>query len=455
MLAVGVLAFVGIRALGANLHVRAVPDAPVIVASSTSAPANGLLGVLLAMVIVIAASRALGALFKGMHQPPVIGEVLAGILLGPTFFGRAAPALSAVVLPSSLGRELGVIAGLGVLFYMFIVGIDLDVGGLRGKLRSTLTIAQSSIMLPFLFGAAVALWLYPRLAPPQVSFGVFAMFMGLALSVTAFPVLARILSDGGMLRTRLGQTAIGCAAVSDVLAWCLLAFTVGVARERLDGAVRTLLLALAYIAVVVGVVRPLIKRVSAQQDARGNVSSGVIGIAFVGVLLSAFVTELIGIHALFGAFLLGAMVPHDSLLARELTRRLEDIVKMLLLPAFFALVGLKTQMGLVRGTEDFATCALIVLLACAGKLAGTALAARATGLGVRDALSLGVLMNTRGLMELIVLDVGLELGVISPKLFAMLVVMALATTLLTAPLLQALTRRNSLSEEEELSVAGG
>ncbi len=255
--------------------------------------------------------------------------------------------------------------------------------------------------------------------------------------MTAFPVLARILTDRGMQRSRLGVIALTCAAVDDVSAWCLLAFVVSVVRPDQQGALLTLGLVLVYVLLMLVCVRPLLARYVAKHDA-GGLTRSSLGLVLLGLLLSALATEAIGIHALFGAFLFGALIPHDSRLARELGERVESVTLALFLPAFFAFTGMRTQIGLLGGTEDWLWCALIVLVASLGKFGGSFAAARLTGLATRDALALGVLMNTRGLMELIVLNVGLDLGVLTPKLFAMLVIMAVVTTLATSPILDAL-----------------
>jgi Kef-type K+ transport system membrane component KefB len=334
-----------------------------------------------------------------------------------------------------------VIAQLGVILYMFLVGLELNPGVLRGRAHATVAISHASIIVPFLLGAALALVLYPRLSSSEVSFTSFALFVGVAMSITAFPVLARILTDRGMQKTRLGVLALGCAATDDVTAWCLLAFVVGVAQARVSGAVLVLGLTAAYIGFMVLVVRPVARRFLARLD-EGGLSQGVVAVVFGALLLSALATEAIGVHALFGAFLLGAVIPHDSAVAGAFTRKLEDLVTVLLLPAFFAFTGMRTRIGLVSGLEEWLVCGLIVLVATAGKFGGTLAAARLTDLGWREAAALGLLMNTRGLMELIALNIGLDLKVISPALFAMMVVMALATTVATAPLLHLLTPRS-------------
>jgi Kef-type K+ transport system membrane component KefB len=338
---------------------------------------------------------------------------------------------------------LGVVAQLGVILYMFLVGLELNGDTLRGRAHATVVVAHASIVCPFVVGSALALYLYPRLSSSDVPFTSFALFMGVAMSITAFPVLARILTDRGMTRTDLGVLALTCAAVNDVTAWCLLALVVGVAQAKVSGAVLILLGALAYLGFMFLAFRPLAARLVARYDGR-RLPRGVVAAVFLGLLLSALATEAIGIHALFGAFLFGAVIPHDSTVAREFTKKLEDVVTVLLLPAFFAFTGMRTQIGLISGGENWLLCGLIVLGATAGKLGGTFGAARLAGLDRRTSASLGVLMNTRGLMELIVLNIGLDLRVISPTLFAMMVLMALATTLATTPVVKVLTPRPAL-----------
>jgi Kef-type K+ transport system membrane component KefB len=279
------------------------------------------------------------------------------------------------------------------------------------------------------------LYLYPRLSHSGVPFTSFALFMGVAMSITAFPVLARILTDRGIQKTQLGVVALGCAATDDVTAWCLLAFVVGVAQAKIGGAFAVLGLTLAYIAVMFLVVRPAATRFFARYTAEDDLTPNLVALVFAALLISALITEYIGIHAVFGAFLLGAIIPHDSPVARALTGKLEDLVTILLLPAFFAFTGMRTEIGLVSGYEQWLVCGLIILVATAGKFGGTLVAGRLTGLAWRDATALGLLMNTRGLMELIVLNIGLDLNVISPTLFAMMVVMALVTTMAASPLL--------------------
>jgi Kef-type K+ transport system membrane component KefB len=442
MIAAAALVFWLVLARGEGLVATGAPGPARPAAAAAGAPVNTLLHVLLALVVVIVCARLLGAVFARLHQPPVMGEVLAGILLGPSLLGAVAPDVGAFILPPAIGPHLAVLAQVGVILFMFLVGVELDLSRLRRHVRSAVAISHASIVLPFVLGAGLALWLYPTLAGQGVAFSVFALFLGVSLSVTAFPVLARILTDRKLQRTQIGVIALTCAAVGDVTAWCMLAFVVGVVNARAGDAAITVALAAGYVVVMVAVVRPLAVRFTRAQEGR-EITQATMVVVLTALLASALATEAIGIHAIFGAFLLGALVPHDSRLAHEVTHKLEAPVVIVLLPAFFAFIGMRTEIGLVSGAEQWAICAAVIGVACAGKFGGSFLAGVVTGLGWRPAAAVGVLMNTRGLMELIVLDVGLDLGVLSPVLFAMLVIMAVVTTLATTPILHLLTRRTA------------
>jgi len=353
------------------------------------------------------------------------------------------------LLPKEAAGHLGIIAQLGAILYMFIVGLELNTGQVRSLAHSVVSVSLLSIVVPFVLGSALALWLYPMLSNDSVPFTSFSLFVGVALAITAFPVLARILSDRKLDRTTLGVTALGAAAIGDVAAWCLLAFVVGVAKAEMSAALMVIVCAALFVGVMVLLVRPLVT-LFVRRTGDQPPSTGTTAIVIVGVLLAGLTTEAIGIHAVFGAFLMGVLIPHDSRLARDVTRKLSDVVAVLLLPAFFAYTGLRTQIGLVSTSSEWLTCGTIVCVATIGKFASAMLAARATGHGWRDAAAIGSLMNTRGLMELIVLNIGLDLGVISPTLFAMMVVMALVTTMMTAPLLRMLLpqSRNAVEPRE-------
>jgi Kef-type K+ transport system membrane component KefB len=397
-----------------------------------------LLHVLLALVVIVIAARTLGAIFRWLHQPQVMGEVVAGLLLGPSFLGWLAPQLSSQLLPPAIAPFLAVIAQVGVILFMFLVGLELDTNLLRQRTRATIAISHTSIVVPFLLGAGLALWLYPRFAGGGISFTAFALFIGVAMSVTAFPVLARILTDTKMQTSRMGVLALACAAVDDVTAWCLLGLVVGVARSQPGHVLLTVAAAIAFILFMLLIARRGAVWLARRQTSQGTTTQPMFAIVCVSLLLSALLTERIGIHALFGAFLLGAIVPHDSHLARDIREKCEDLVIVLFLPVFFAFTGMRTQIGLLEEPADWLVCVVIVLIASLGKFGGSFLAASITGSDNKEAASLGILMNTRGLMELVVLNVGLDLGVLSPTLFAMFVLMAVVTTLATTPILQAL-----------------
>ncbi|MBX3172448.1 MAG: cation:proton antiporter [Candidatus Eremiobacteraeota bacterium] len=401
---------------------------------------------LLALAVIMASSQALGKLMARFQQPPVMGEVLGGILLGPSLLGWVWPQASALLFAPDVTGALGTLARIGVILYMFFVGLELDWGLLRHQGKSTLLISHASIVLPFSLGALLSLWLYPLYAGPDVPFHVFTLFLGVSMSVTAFPVLARILTDQNMQRSRLGALALTCAAVDDVTAWCLLACVLAVATSSPWLAVQTLLLSALFVVTVLVLIRPVLQKLTGWQDRRQD-----LGIALICSILAAASTEAIGIHALFGAFLLGAVIPHDSKLAKSLMDNLNTLVSVLLLPAFFAFTGLRTSIGLVQGPLAWASVAAVIAAACLGKFGGTWLAARACGIPNREAASLGVLMNTRGLMELIVLNLGLELKILSPTLFTIFVLMALATTFSTTPILIRL--RGNESEQPAIQAA--
>jgi Kef-type K+ transport system membrane component KefB len=412
------------------------------------------LHVLLAIGAVVIAGQIMARIVQRLWQPPVIGEVLAGILLGPSLLGRVAPGVENVLFPASARPALGVIAQLGIILYMFVVGLEFDPASLRKRAAPFLVVSQVSIALPFVLGIGLAAALYPSFSPPGVRFLAFALFMGIAMSITAFPVLARILTDRRLSRTELGAAALTCAAVNDVMGWWLLAVVVGVARATLSGALVSALLAVAFIVFMFLVGRPIAARLTRGRDG-ADVSEGTVAWTLAGLLVSAMTAELIGIHAIFGAFIYGAILPHESPIARQLLGRRTPVITLLFLPVFFALTGLRTEIGLVSSAAQWGICLAIVVLATAGKFGGTFVAGRAVGLPWGFAARLGVLMNTRGLMELVVLNVGMDIGVITPSLFTMMVVMALVTTAMTGPLLDALGTSGADARADGTSVAGG
>lgn len=384
---------------------------------------------------ILLAGRLLSLGFRRVGQPTVIAEILAGIVLGPSLLGAVAPGALAALFPAESLPVLSMTSQLGLVFFMFLVGLEFDTELLRGQGRTSVAISASGIVLPLALGMALAVPLHAWLAPEGVPLLSFSLFMGAAMSVTAFPVLARILAERRLIRTRIGAVALAAAAVDDVTAWCLVAAVVAVASASGAGPVAlTIGLAIVYVVVMARVVRPMLARLGPRGGA--EISADLIAGVFLLLLASAAATEWIGIHALFGAFAFGVVVPREHGLAAVLVEKLEDLVTLVLLPMFFAYSGLRTQIGLLDGPEEWATAGVIIAVATAGKFGGTALAARLTGLDTRSSAAVGILMNTRGLMELVVLNIGLDLGVLSPTLFAMMVVMALVTTVVTSPVLE-------------------
>ncbi|BAY24445.1 sodium/hydrogen exchanger [Calothrix sp. NIES-2100] len=393
--------------------------------------------VLFEVLIVIGLSRLVGLAFKSVKQPLVIGEIVAGIMLGPSLFGLIAPSVAEAVFPPETIPFLNVLSQVGLIFFMFLIGLELNPKYLSGQLETAVLTSHVSILVPFSLGTLLAMLLYPLVSNASVSFTAFALFLGAAMSITAFPVLARIITENNLHGTRLGTLALTCAAVDDVTAWCLLAVAIAVAREgNIVGAFPTIIESILYIGFMLTAGRWFLQRLATYYQRTGRLSQLVVALIYMAVVASALITELIGIHLIFGAFLLGAAMPKNADLVRELAEKTEDFVLVFLLPVFFAFSGLRTQIGLLNRPELWLMCALVLGVAIAGKYIGTYVAARVSGINKREASALGWLMNTRGLTELIVLNIGLDLGVISPVLFTMLVIMALVTTFMTSPLLE-------------------
>lgn len=391
---------------------------------------------LLQVIAIITTARVIGFLFQKIGQPAVIGEMLAGILLGPSLLGLLSPATEAFFFPPTSLDTLKLLSQIGVILFMFGVGIELNLQSLRQRAHTAVLVSHASILVPFFLGTAFSLLLYRSLEASHIPFVAFALFMGIAMSVTAFPVLARIIEERGLTTSYLGTTAIACAAVDDVTAWCILAAVIAAVKAQgAGGAVLTILLTLSFIGVMLFLIKPRAGRILKIQAGNQTPSKTLMVGVLAFVFASALFTEVIGIHALFGAFLAGVIMPRDANLRTLLKDQLEAVSSVFLLPLFFAFTGLRTQIGLLDDWQSWLTCAGIITVAIAGKLGGSMLAARWTGMSWHDAAAIGALMNTRGLMELIVLNIGYDLGILSPRIFAMMVLMALATTFMAGPLL--------------------
>src|SRR5690349_8878811 len=396
---------------------------------------------LIQIVVIVLLSRFLASLVSKIGQPMVIGEIIAGILLGPSVLGYFFPGVSQFIFQAASLPNLNFLSQLGLILFMFIIGLELDIQLLKNKAHTAVVVSHASIIIPFTMGVSLAYFLYERFALPQISFLAFGLFMGIAMSITAFPVLARILHERGLTKTALGSLAITCAAADDVTAWCLLAAVIAIIQAgSFVSAVFTVFLSVIYVIAMLKLVRPWLERLETQYASTESLNRTFAVISFVVLFLSALTTEVIGIHALFGAFLAGASMPAHAGFRKLLASRIEDVSLVILLPLFFAFTGLKTQIGLLNDGLTWLVCGLIIAVAVAGKFGGSLLAAKFTGQSWSDSFALGALMNTRGLMELIVLNIGYDLGVLSPTVFTMMVLMALVTTFMTAPALSWIER---------------
>lgn len=395
------------------------------------------LTLLLAQIIVILiVAKALGGLMRKIKQPAVVGEMIAGILLGPTLMGSVFPSFSQAIFPSSSLTHIQFLSQIGLILFMFIVGMELDLSKIRSKSKQALIISHASIAFPFLLGVGFAYFTYPHLAITGTRFISFALFMGIAMSITAFPVLARIVRERGLSGTSLGTLVISCAAADDVSAWCILAAVVAIVKGGSGWTpVYIMLMALSYVLIMIFVIKPLLQRLAKSFEEKEGVSIRLLSIHLLMMMLSAYCTEVIGIHALFGAFVAGAVMPGKAQFRDQIREKIEDVALVLLLPLFFVLTGLKTHINFLGDSYMLIMSVVVIFIAILGKFVGSALAARFVGENWQTSLSIGALMNTRGLMELVVLNIGYDLGILSTEVFSMMVFMALVTTFMTGPAL--------------------
>ena len=398
------------------------------------------LAILLAQIItIIFVARFFGWVFRKIGQPSVIGEIIAGIALGPSLLGLYFPEFSSALFPIQSLGNLQFLSQIGLILFMFIIGIELDLKVLQNRAKEAVVISHASIVIPFALGIGLAYFVYYRFAPAGVAFLPFALFMGIAMSITAFPVLARIVQERGIHKTKLGAIVITCAAADDITAWCLLAAVIAIVKAgTFVSSLYVIGLAILYVIVMLFVVKPFLKKIGELYGTKENLSKPVVAIFFLTLIISSYLTEIIGIHALFGAFMTGVIMPDITKFRNLFIEKVEDVSVILLLPLFFVYTGLRTEIGLINDPFLWRVTGFIILVAVVGKFFGSALAAKFVGQSWRDSLTIGALMNTRGLMELIVLNIGLDLKVLTPEVFTMMVIMALVTTFMTGPTLNSI-----------------
>lgn len=395
------------------------------------------LALLLAQIVtIILIARLFGWICMKIKQPSVIGEMIAGIVLGPSLVGMYFPEFSAFLFPKESLGNLQFLSQIGLILFMYIVGMELDLSVLRKKAHDAVVISHASIIIPFALGIGLSYFIYKEFAPEGIQFTSFALFIAIAMSITAFPVLARIVQERNLQKTKLGTVVITCAAADDITAWCILAAVIAIVKAgSFESSLYVILMAIAYVFFMIKIVRPFLKRIGDLQAGKSTINKPMVAIFFLTLILSAYATEVIGIHALFGAFMAGAIMPENAKFRTLFIDKVEDVALVLLLPLFFVFTGLRTQIGLLNDGHLWITAGFIILTAVIGKFAGSALTARFLGINWKESLTIGALMNTRGLMELIVLNIGYDLGVLSPQIFAMMVIMALFTTFMTGPAL--------------------
>lgn len=419
--------------------------------ASVSHHMHSTIGLLLVQILVILlAARAMGWLFRQLHQPAVIGEIVAGILLGPSLFGRLAPNAFAALFPTSSLPNIQLLSNFGLILFMFAVGMELRLGDIRRQLRSSLVISHSGIFIPFILSLPLSYTIYTEYAAAYTDFVPFALFIGIAMSITAFPVLARIIQENNLLRTHLGKLSLSTAAAGDITAWLMLAAIIAISGSgSILSTGYNLLFLIAYLLVMFGVIRPLFRAAGKVYNNTEVISHGMVGVIFILLLLSSYITELLSMHALFGAFMLGLIMPEELSFRKIVTDKVEDVSLLLFLPLFFVSSGLQTELGLIQGADMWGLLGLFTLIAVVGKVGGTYLAARACDESPKNSIYLGAFMNTRGLMELVVLGIGYEMKILPPSIYAVLVLMTIITTVMTMPMIHLINWVNKLLERKQ------
>ena len=391
---------------------------------------------LLQIIIILLICRCVGLLFKKIGQPTVIGEIMAGILLGPSVLGYFFPQASAMLFPEASLVYLNMLSQFGLILFMFTIGMELDLSVVRKRIQDTVFISHASTIVPFFIGMLMAYYIYEDFSFKETPFLSFALFIGISLSITAFPVLARIIQERSMTRTHLGSLSLAIAANCDITAWCMLAAVVAYAQAgTLHSAIYNVLFSMVFIVIMVLLVRPILRVIGDLYHNTEVVSKPLVAVMFLILLLSSYITEILGLHVLFGAFFAGMVMPENFRFRKIMNEKIEDVSLTLFLPLFFVCTGLQTHIGLIQGKEMWLLCGAFILAAIIGKFGGTFVAARFSKESLKDSLYMGAFMNTRGLMELVVLTIGLEMKILPPVIFVMLVLMTLVTTFMTTPLI--------------------
>lgn len=414
---------------------------------------------LMQIIAILFVSRIAGWIFIKIGQPTVIGEILAGILLGPSLLGHFYPETYNFLFAAGSLGNLYILSQVGLVLFMFVIGMELNLGLLKNKMGTTYVISNASIIFPFFLGMLFAYFVFEEFAAGQTDFLSFALFIGISMSITAFPVLARIVQEKGMTRTHIGQISIISAAFNDVTAWCMLAAVIAIAKTgSFVSSLYTIGLSIVYILFMMYAVRPFMKKIGNIYSNSEVLNKSVVAFIFLFLTLSAFATQMIGIHALFGAFLAGVIMPELPQFRKIIVDKIEDVALTLLLPLFFVYTGLRTEIGLINTPHLWMVTAIMILFAIGGKFVGAGFSAKIMGEKWRDSLSVGVLMNTRGLMEIVVLNIGYEMGILPKPIFVMLVLMALVTTFMTTPMLSIIQKifpERNLEEEYQKQQAQG
>jgi len=391
---------------------------------------------LLQIISILLVSRIFGYLFAKIGQPTVIGEILAGIVLGPSLVGHFFPGFFHFLFAANSLGNLYILSQIGLVLFMFTIGMELNMGELKEKMSKIYVISHASIVFPYFLGMLLAYFVFPDFAAAQTNFLSFALFIGISMSITAFPVLARIVQEKGLTKTQLGTVSIASAAINDVTAWCILAAVIAITKTgSFVSSLYTIGFSILYVVIMLLVIRPFLKRVGDIYSNSEVLNKSIVAFLLLILITSSWLTQIIGIHALFGAFLAGVVMPQLPNFRKMIIEKIEDVSVTLLLPLFFVFTGLRTEIGLLNTPYLWSICGLFILVAVTGKFVGGAFSARILGETWKDSLSIGVLMNTRGLMELIVLNIGYEMGILPPSIFVMLVIMALVTTFMTTPVL--------------------